>query len=449
MNNKVVLICEDEENILNLLDRLLSQKGYKTLKANNGLSALEILKARQVDVVITDIRMPGLDGIGLLKEIKTIDPFIEVLIMTAFATVDTAIAAVKMGARDYIKKPFDIDEVISAVERAALLVDHNNEEDFLNLSATDMFVAESDSMKQLKKLILKVASSSATVNIHGETGVGKELVAKSIHELSPRKDQPFIQVNCSAFPESLLESELFGYVKGAFTGALDDKPGRFELANGGTIFLDEIGDISPIIQLKLLRVIQQKEVERLGSTKTLALDIRVITATNKDLGKLVSENKFREDLFYRLNVIPIEVAPLRDRKQDIPDLLKVFMGNASFTNKTGQKILSEEALKSILSYSWPGNVRELENVVERLIVISEGPVIGLSDLPEPIRGGEKRDFSSLDLHKDEVEERLIRKALKDTGGNVTKAAEKIGISRRSLYRKLHKHHIFSDHDDTM
>ncbi|MDF2636938.1 MAG: sigma-54-dependent Fis family transcriptional regulator, partial [Pelosinus sp.] len=326
--------------------------------------------------------------------------------------------------------------------KAALLVGHHSEYDVHKLKSDEILVANSPSMKNLKKLIEKVASSTATVNIYGETGVGKELVAKAIHELSDRRDQPFITVNCSALPETLLESELFGYEKGAFTGAFARKLGRFELANGGTIFLDEIGDISPVIQLKLLRVIQQKEFERLGGTKTLPLDLRVITATNKDLKVLVKEKKFREDLYYRLNVIPIDVAPLRERKEDIQELLNTFIRVASKNNKTPMKKLSDEAREALINYPWPGNVRELENIVERIIVISEEHIIALSDLPEHIRTGIDRGKTNIiDAHKDEVEERIIRNAILEAQGNMTRAAEKLGISRRSLYRKIHKYGI--------
>jgi two-component system response regulator AtoC len=333
MRKNRILIAEDEENILNLLERLLKKNGYVTYGAKNGKEALDIAKSKEIDIVITDIRMPEMDGITLIKEIKKMDPCIEVIVMTAFASVDTAIEAVRIGARDYIRKPFDIDEVINAIEKASIQVQNNEDNEIQLLHQEEIMVANSQSMKDLRHLILKVASSNATVNISGETGVGKELVAKAIHENGERASKPFIQVNCSAFPETLLESELFGYEKGAFTGANDSKPGRFELANGGTIFLDEIGDISQSIQLKLLRVIQQREVERLGSTQSIPLDIRIITATNKDLKMLVSEKHFREDLYYRLNVIPIAVAPLRDRKEDIKDLISTFMGVASKKNK--------------------------------------------------------------------------------------------------------------------
>jgi DNA-binding NtrC family response regulator len=444
MRKNRILIAEDEENILNLLERLLKKNGYVTYGAKNGKEALDIAKSKEIDIVITDIRMPEMDGITLIKEIKKMDPCIEVIVMTAFASVDTAIEAVRIGARDYIRKPFDIDEVINAIEKASIQVQNNEDNEIQLLHQEEIMVANSQSMKDLMHLILKVANSNATVNISGETGVGKELVAKAIHENGERADKPFIQVNCSAFPETLLESELFGYEKGAFTGANDSKPGRFELANGGTIFLDEIGDISSTIQLKLLRVIQQREVERLGSTQSIPLDIRIITATNKDLKTLVSEKHFREDLYYRLNVIPVAVVPLRERKEDIQDLIATFMGIASKKNKKEKKAFSKEAMSAMLAYAWPGNVRELENVIERLIVVSEDVKIELSDLPEFLyNNAENKNIGSLDVSKDKVEEKVVKSAISGANGNVTKAAESIGISRRTLYRKMHKYNILS------
>jgi DNA-binding NtrC family response regulator len=444
MKKNRILIAEDEENILNLLERLLKKNGYVTYVANNGKKALEIAKSKEIDIVITDIRMPEMDGITLIKEIKKMDPCIEVIVMTAFASVDTAIEAVRIGARDYIRKPFDIDEVINAIEKASMQVQHNEDNEIQLIHSDEFMVANSQSMKDLMHLILKVADSNATVNISGETGVGKELVAKAIHENGERASKPFIQVNCSAFPETLLESELFGYEKGAFTGATDSKPGRFELANGGTIFLDEIGDIAPTIQLKLLRVIQQREVERLGSTQSIPLNIRIITATNKDLKALVNEKQFREDLYYRLNVIPIAVVPLRERKEDIRDLISTFMGIASKKNKKEKKEFSADAMAAMLSYAWPGNVRELENVIERLIVVSEGNKIELTDLPEIVYYNiENKSMGILDVSMDKVEEKVVKTAISVANGNVTKAAESIGISRRTLYRKMHKYNILT------
>ncbi|WP_202710465.1 sigma-54-dependent transcriptional regulator [Sporosalibacterium faouarense] len=442
MNNLNVLIAEDEANLARLLDRILRKRGYNTFVVNNGEKALNIVKNEPIDIVITDIRMPGIDGITLLKEIKAFDSCVEVIVMTAFATVDTAIDAIKIGARDYIRKPFDVEEVLEAIEKAKLIVGHNSEYDTHDFKTDEILVTNSMSMRSLKKLIEKVASSKATVNIYGETGVGKELVAKTIHEISDRSEKPFIKVNCSALPETLLESELFGYEKGAFTGAFKRKLGRFELANEGTIFLDEIGDVSPLIQLKLLRVIQQKELERLGGTQTIPLDIRVITATNKDLEGLVKENKFREDLYYRLNVIPIKVSPLRDRKEDIPELVNTFIRIACEKNNIPIKRFSPKALEMLSNYSWPGNVRELENIVERIIIISEGQIIEHSDLPECICSElDMSDGGTLDARKDEVEEQVIRKAIIETQGNMTKAARKLGVSRRTLYRKIHKYEI--------
>jgi DNA-binding NtrC family response regulator len=442
MKKNRILIAEDEDNILKLLERLLKNNGYVTYGANNGKKALEIAKTKEIDIVITDIRMPEMDGIELIKEIKKMDPCIEVIVMTAYASVDTAIEAVRIGARDYIRKPFDIDEVINAIEKASLQVQHNEDNEIQLLQSDEIMVANSKSMKDLKHLILKVANSNATVNISGETGVGKELVAKAIHENGERANKPFIQVNCSAFPETLLESELFGYEKGAFTGAIYSKPGRFELANGGTIFLDEIGDISQTIQLKLLRVIQQREVERLGSTQIIPLDIRIITATNKDLKVLVGEKLFREDLYYRLNVIPVAVVPLRERKEDIQDLIATFMGIASKKNKKEMKEFSKDAMEAMISYTWPGNVRELENVIERLIVVCEGDRIEISDLPEIVYyNKENKNIGILDMSLDRVEEKVVKSAISMANGNVTKAAESIGISRRTLYRKMHKYNI--------
>ncbi|MGB3368546.1 MAG: sigma-54 dependent transcriptional regulator [Acidaminobacteraceae bacterium] len=439
-----VLIADDEDNIAQLLERILSSKGYNIFVANNGEEAFEIVKTNHIDIVLSDIRMPKLDGISLLKKIKDFDSFIEVLIMTAFADVETAIDAIKMGARDYIRKPFDLEEVVEAVDKAAMIVGHNIDNDMHEYQSDEILVAKSPQMQKLKKLIGKIAASMATVNIYGETGVGKELVAKSIHEHSDRKDKAFIKVNCSAFPETLLESELFGYEKGAFTGAFSKKLGRFELADGGTIFLDEIGDISPLIQLKLLRVIQQKEFERLGGTKTLPLDIRVITATNKNLKDLVKSGLFREDLYYRLNVIPVDVSPLRDRKEDIESLLNTFISATSKVNRKEAKKISKDALSALITYNWPGNVRELENIVERVMVISDKDTIGIDDLPEYIRTSSSEESSpiqALKTLKDEVEEQVIREAIDECSGNMTRAAEKLGISRRSLYRKVRKYEI--------
>lgn len=438
MNKTQILIVDDEKNILNMLERVLKHDGYSVLTAPSGDLALNLIDKYPVDIVLTDIKMPGMDGMELLARIKEKDPCIKVLLMTAFATLDTAIEALKTGACDYIRKPFNIDEVLESVRKTQLIIDHSDSDTSGVKSAESILIANSPPMKKLIHMVHKVASSLATVYIHGETGAGKELVARAIHESSPRRQKPFVKVNCSALPETLLESELFGHEKGAFTGASSQKLGRFEIANGGTIFLDEIGDISPLIQLKLLRIIQQKEFERLGSTETIPLDIRIITATNKDLEQLVEQGCFREDLYYRLNVIPLTVPPLRQRQEDLKELIEVFIDLSS----QGQtKALSNDALKALMNYDWPGNVRELENIIERIIVISDGNLITTNDLPDKILVASSIKHLPLTEQVEDTEERILRSALHDSDGNVTKAAQALGISRRSLHRKINKFKI--------
>lgn len=442
MSQISILVVDDEENLLLLLERILLKEGYMVFKASNGLDACTILEKNKIDIVLTDIRMPGMTGMELLQHIKNIDSNIEIIMMTAFATVDTAIESLKIGARDYIRKPFDIEEVVESIKKTTLILEKTELGPIDDIDIREMLVANSSPMKDLVKMIKKVANSVATVYIQGETGVGKELVARGIHESSDRKDMAFVKVNCSALPETLLESELFGYEKGAFTGAFSRKLGRFELANGGTIFLDEIGDISPLIQLKLLRIIQQKEFERLGGTETLPLDVRIITATNKNLENLVELGSFREDLYYRLNVIPMSVPPLRDRKMDIEELITIFMKTSSNKHQTPLKKIDEDTLNILLNYSWPGNVRELENIIERIIVISDGDIIQTADLPpKMVNHTPTVEKKPLVYSKDIAEEKAISQALKDTNGNITHAAENLGISRRSLHRKINKYNI--------
>ncbi len=430
-----IIIVEDEVNLANLLLRVLKSEGYEVMAVGSISEAWQLLKKQHFDMLITDIKLPDGDGISFLERIKAQGVEIEVIVMTAFATVETAISALKIGARDYIRKPFDLEEVISAVKKVVLQMEAELP---VSYSESHLLVTNSEKMKGLLKLLHKVAQSNANIYIHGETGAGKELVAHAIHELSDRHEKPFIKVNCSALPETLLESELFGYEKGAFTGAFNRKLGRFELANGGTIFLDEIGDISPLIQLKLLRIIQQKELERLGGTQTISLDVRIISATNKSLEQLVREGSFREDLYYRLNVIPLDVPPLRERREDMKDLIESFIEHSSNTYQTKRKAISEEAFMAMLAYDWPGNVRELENIVERLLLMSEGAQIELEDLPEHILSKEPFFYEE---KIDAAEANVIKSALIGSDGNVTKAAEQLGISRRSLHRKINKYHL--------
>jgi DNA-binding NtrC family response regulator len=341
MNSRTILIVDDEENVSNLLYKILSKEGYAALTADNGINALNIIESRQVDIVITDIKMPGMSGIELLKKIKGIDPIIKVIIITAFATLETAIEALKIGANDYITKPFDIGEIITSVKRLEADLEEyslfTGEFRELNESVERFLSSKSSVMNRSIELIKQVADTRSTVMLHGETGTGKELAAMALHSISSRNDKPFIKVNCAAIPEQLLESELFGYEKGAFTGAVAKKPGKFELANEGTIFLDEIGDISNAMQVKLLRVLQEREFEHLGGTKTIKVDVRVISATNKNIEELVKKGIIREDLYYRLNVVPIVLPPLRDRIEDIPDLIHQFLYRSSQISGKDQK----------------------------------------------------------------------------------------------------------------
>lgn len=446
-----ILIVDDEDNVSLLLNKVFAKEGYKTFVAGDGQKALDIIGEHHIDIVITDIRMPGISGIELLAKIRELDSSIKVLIMTAFATLETAIEALKMGARDYITKPFNLEDVVSSVKRV-LESSEMVELESINVKSEskllDTFLySKSSKMSKVVELIKQVADSHATIMIYGETGTGKELAAQTIHSLSPRKEEPFIKVNCSAIPETLLESELFGYEKGAFTGATARKPGRFELADGGSIFLDEIGDITPAIQVKLLRVLQEKEFQPLGSTKTNKVDIRIIAATNKNLEELVRQKLMREDLYYRLNVVPVTLPPLRERKEDIELLVDHFLLKSSFISGKPKKSLSPRALSKLLAYDWPGNIRELENIVERCVVVTPSETIDWADLPEHIRNNEGIGFSdaarctTIDDAVDSAEREAILKALHECNGNRTKASELLGISRRSLHRKILKYGI--------
>jgi DNA-binding NtrC family response regulator len=355
-----------------------------------------------------------------------------------------------MGARDYISKPFNLEEIYLSINRIVGNGNHELEADLLVVNeqaANNYMTAKSAVMKDLLKLLNQVASSNATIILYGETGTGKEIASKTIHDLSGRKDKPFIKVNCAAIPDALLESELFGYEKGAFTGAVTKKPGRFELADGGSIFLDEIGDMPQSVQAKLLRVLQEREFERLGGTKTIKIDVRIIAATNKNLASLVKQGGFREDLYYRLNVVPIEIPTLRKRKEDIPTLVEHFLFKSSGISKNTPKKITDEAMQRLISYEWPGNIRELENIIERCVVVTAGNLITHEDLPECIAmcDVESADClakaDTLDKTVDNAEKNAIVKILKECCGSRTQASEKLGISRRSLHRKIIKYNI--------
>lgn len=441
-----ILVVDDEESHRIMLRAVLQEEGYQVAEAADGPDAIRAVEQEPFDLILLDIRMTTMDGIETLTEIRKVSPFVPVLMMTAYASVKTAVEALKAGAFEYLTKPLDIEELKILMEKA-LEHYHLREENLaLRERLGDRFdfskiIGKSGKMKEVFDLLAQVAPTDATVLILGESGTGKELVANAIHHNSPRANQPFIKVACAALPETLLESELFGHEKGAFTGAIARKEGRFQLAHRGAIFLDEVGEMSATTQAKILRVLQEKEFEPLGSTRVAKVDVRVIAATNKHLEKEVREGRFREDLFYRLNVVPVSLPPLRERKEDIPALASHFLSIYREKNKKELREISGKALDLLVRYDWPGNIRELENCIERAVVIARGEIIAPADLPPQIQAlsSEKEDSevrfpSGISLQ--EVEKALILRTLEDTGGNRSRAAEILGINRRTLQMKL-------------
>jgi DNA-binding NtrC family response regulator len=384
-----ILIVDDEVDALELMEELFESKGYSPVSATNGVDALTKIREEEPDIIISDIRMPKMDGMELLELISKQHPHIPVIMVTAHGTIETAVEAMKTGAKDYILKPLRLDEILTKVETIAQLKNLQKENEYLRSKLVSRFdfkniIGKSDKINELFKLIMDVAPTNTTVLIQGENGTGKELIANAIHFNSPNTKKPFIKLNCGVLAETLLESELFGHVKGSFTGAIKNKVGRFEMANGGTLFLDEIGDITPKMQVKLLRVLQEGEFERVGGTETIKVDVRIIAATNKDLESEIKSGKFRQDLYYRLNVIPIKVPPLRERKEDIILLVNHFLDRFNKIHKKKIKKVEEEALRLLEEYDWPGNIRELENYMERAVVLNKTNVITINDFPEPI-----------------------------------------------------------------
>ncbi len=442
-----ILIADDEPSIRRVLAAHLGRDGYEVDTVPNGAQAVERLGSASYRLLITDLRMPELDGMQLLAWCAEHRPSMPVIIITAHGTVSSAVEALKLGAHDYVTKPFDHNELRNVVGKA--LAHEELGRDSLRADATGRFalIGRTDGMRQVYALIEKVAASPSTVLIQGESGTGKELVARALHEQSDRSEQPFIQVNCGAIPENLFESELFGYEKGAFTGAAGSKPGRFELAHGGTMFLDEVSELPPHMQVKLLRVLQEHSFERVGGVRTISVDLRMVAATNTRLEERVKAGLFREDLYYRLNVVPIAVPPLRDRLQDIPLLAEHFL--TRFNKRLGRSVraLTPEALEVLASWHWPGNVRELENVLERAVLLADGDLLGPADLlgvgpdqpPPPSPSG---DGDQLDLKRyvrqqvARLERGRIRRALEQADQNVTRAARNLGISRKSLQTKM-------------
>lgn len=453
-----ILVVDDEKSMRDFLEILLQKEGYQVVTAARGKRALEVLQDGPVDLVITDIRMPSMDGIDVLEEVKAHCPQVPVLMITAYAEAETAVEAMKKGAYDYIIKPFKVDE-LKLIIRNALEKKHLEEEntllkrEILERGEFLQIVWSSEKMQPVFEIIRKVADSRSTVLITGESGTGKELVARAIHAYSSRKDKPFVTVNCSAMPETLLESELFGHVKGAFTGAEHHKKGLLELADGGTFFLDEIGTTPLSIQVKLLRVLQEREFKQVGGVQDIKVDVRVIAATNQDLDQAVASGQFREDLFYRLDVITVEIPPLRERREDISLLADHFLTKYCLEAGKIVKRFDPEAVKFLKSYPWPGNVRELENVVERAVALESGDMILPTSLPDKLRqtepgpsgGMPKLTTDGLDLEKtlDTLEKEILIKALEKSDGVKSRAAELLHLSFRSLRYRLKKHDLDS------
>jgi len=454
-----ILIVDDEERILRSLSRALRDEGYEVVTCSRSRDARALLSKRSFDLLLVDNRMPELSGLELIREVVESTPGGErpqILMMTAHATVESAIEAMKLGAYDYLQKPFEVDELIvvagRALEHQRLRTQHRyllseREEEFNHYG----IVGRSPAILELMRQLDLVARSRSTVLIHGETGTGKELAARAIHDRSDQREMPLIRVNCAAIPEALLESELFGHVKGAFTGADGNRKGRFALADGGSILLDEIGSLGPLLQPKLLRVLQEREIEPLGSERPQRVDVRVIAATNRDLGRMVALGTFQQDLFYRLSVIPILIPPLRERREDVPLLVEHFLDkHARRLGKVVQGI-DPGALEVLIEYDWPGNVRELENTLERAVVLSPGPVVGAESISMVASGGRQPTglpYSKLKANVEWVERESVRRALAAAGGVKKDAAERLGLSQRALSYYLSKYpELQSPRDD--
>ena len=450
---KTILLVDDHKPFRDSLAKILGGEGFRVFPASDGEEALDILRKEFIHLVLTDLKMPKMDGVELLKVAKTIRPEIEVILITGYGTVDTAVTAMKDGAFDYIQKPFKPREILKlvrkAVEKQSLVLENRMlQERIKDFQKVEKIVGRSPAMKNVLEIVAQVAPSSATVLIQGESGTGKEVIAQAIHDLSPRANEPFIKVSCAALPETLLEAELFGYERGALTGAIARKEGRFELAHGGTLFLDEIGEVSLTVQVKLLRVLQVGEFERLGGTKTIRADVRIVAATNTNLLEAIERKAFREDLYSRLNVITLTLPPLREREGDIPLLAHHFLEIFKKKNNKEVKGFTQEAIEVMLQYSWPRNVRQLENATERAVVLTKGDMIVPGDLPpeilraveptaqNPVLMDEKTISIPLGTPLETIEKRVIEETLRYSRGDKNLASKILGISSRTIYRKI-------------
>ncbi len=452
MNNYSILIVDDEDAQRSILKGYLEKKGYKIYSASSGIEGINAVQNNLIDIVLSDFKMPDKTGLEVLEAVKKINPEISFVILTAYGTVENAVKAMRLGAFDYISKPVDLDELDLMIER---IIEHKNLKSEIQILKNQLkekfkinsFISHSPKMEDILSLAVRAADSKATILVTGESGTGKEVLAKSIHYVSPRKEKPFVAVNIPALPETLLESELFGHEKGAFTGADKAKKGRFELADGGTIFLDEIGDIPINLQVKLLRVLQEHQIERVGSSENIDIDVRIIAATHQNLEQKIKEGTFREDLFYRLNIVSLNIPPLRERKEDILPLIEHFIEKYAKENNRNKLSLSKEAIDLLIKYNFPGNVRELENVIERAVVLCRSEAITLNDLPNVVKGfkaeNEIPQIQSGNLidQVEELEKKLIFDALSNANGNQSQAGRMLGLTERNLRYKMQKYGI--------
>jgi DNA-binding NtrC family response regulator len=442
-----ILIVEDEAKMRRLLELNLGEDGFTTHSAGDAETGLKLLRENSIDLVVTDLKLPGMNGLEFLQTIKRQNASLPVVVMTAFGSVETAVEAMKAGASDYVLKPFSLTEMRMVIHKELDVRNLREENRELREALGKRYthpniVARSTKMQEVLAIVERVAPTNSTVLLGGESGVGKDLIARAVHEKSRRASGPFLKINSTAIPENLLESELFGFEKGAFTGAVASKPGKFELADKGTLFLDEIGDVPPVTQVKLLRVLQEREFERLGGTRTVKVDVRLIAATNRDLRAALEEGTFREDLYYRLNVVPIDIAALRERREDIPDLVNLFISRFAGESRKVVEGISPDAMKILVNYHWPGNVRELQNIVERGCALAKGSVLEADDIHLDVRPSKTANGSAGFLPEgmtlEQWEDEMVQEALRRANGNKSQAARLLGLSRNALRYRLSK-----------